>query len=417
MQNKNQNKIWDVIVIGGGSSGMMSAAVASSRSLSVLVFDKNKSLGEKLKITGGGRCNITNNEPDLRKFMSIYGDGAPFLYSPFSIFGVKDTFSYFESRGLPLVVEARNRVFPVSQKAFDVYEVLYKELIKNNVTIKNNCLVKNILLDGNKILSIETNLGIFYAKSFILATGGLSHPETGSTGDGFKFLKNMGHTVIDPTPDVVPIMVSDSWVKDIAGVSLSFMKITFYLNGDKKFSKTGKILFTHFGLSGPLILNSAKNVKSLLSQGIVTAYIDLYPDTNIGDLEKRIIKIFDLNKNKMLKSIIKDVVPDGMNKAFLEIIDFIDLDTKVHSIKKEDRRRIIDLLKALPLSIEDLMGYDRAVVSDGGVSLKEIDTKTMCSKKISNLYITGDLLHINRNSGGYSLQLCWTTGYVAGISV
>lgn len=415
--NNLQNKIWDVIVIGGGASGMMAGAVASSLGKSVLVIDKNKNLGEKLKITGGGRCNITNDEPDIHKMLKVYGEGEPFLYSPFSIFGVKDTFKYFESRGLPLVVQARNRVFPASEKAFDVYNVLFKELNRNKAVIKTNCTAYDFIRKENKIVDINTSQGKFYAKSFILATGGLSHPETGSTGDGFKFLKEIGHTIINPTPDVVPIMVGDSWVKNLAGVSLSFMKITFFLDGKKQFSKTGKILFTHFGLSGPLILNSAKNIKTLLDKGTVMANIDLYPDTNIGDLEKRIIKVFDLNKNKMLKTIIKDIVPDGMSQAFIEIIDFLDLETKVHSVKKEDRRKIVDLLKTLPVYIEDLMGYDRSVVSDGGVSISEIDMKTMRSKKFSNLYITGDLLHLNRNSGGYSLQICWTTGYIAGISV
>lgn len=415
--NKQKNKIWDVLIIGGGASGLMAGAVASAHSLSVLVLDKNKSLGEKLKITGGGRCNITNNEPDIHKMLKVYGEGAPYLYTPFSIFGVKDTFTYFESRGLPLVVEARNRVFPATEKASDVFNILHKELTKNNAEVKLNCTVSDIIHKGNKIISVNTNQGQFSARSFILATGGLSHPETGSTGDGLRFLRDLGHTVVNPSPDIVPIMVGDSWVKNLAGVSLSFMKITFYLDEKKQFSKTGKILFTHFGLSGPLILNSARNIKILLDKGIVTAHIDLYPDTNIGDLEKRIIKVFDLNKNKMLVSIMKEIVPDGMAKAFGEIIDFIDLDTKVHSVKKEDRRKIVDLLKALPVSVEDLMGYDRSVVSDGGVILSEIDTKTMRSKLFGNLYITGDLLHLNRNSGGYSLQICWTTGYVAGISV
>jgi len=416
LKNNQKSKIWDVIVIGGGASGMMAGAVASSFGKSVLIIEKNKNLGEKLKITGGGRCNITNNEPDIHKMLAVYGEGAPFLYTPFSIFGVKDTFKYFESRGLPLVVQARNRVFPASERAYDVYNVLFKEINKNKAVIKTNCTVYDFIRKDNKIIDINTSQGKFYAKAFILATGGMSHPETGSTGDGFKFLKEIGHKIVNPTPDVVPIMVGDSWVKDLAGVSLSFMKITFFLDGKKQFSKTGKILFTHFGLSGPLILNSAKSIKPLLEKGIVMAYIDLYPDTNIGDLEKRIIKVFDLNKNKMLKTVVKDIVPDGMAQAFIQIINFIDLETKVHSIKKEERRKIIDLLKALPLSIEDLMGYDRSVVSDGGVSIGEIDMKTMRSKLYQNLYITGDLLHINRNSGGYSLQICWTTGYIAGIS-
>jgi predicted Rossmann fold flavoprotein len=298
-----------------------------------------------------------------------------------------------------------------------VYNVLYKDLQKNKVEVKSGCIVRKIVKNNDdRIVSISTTQGEFFAKNFILATGGMSHPETGSTGDGFKFLENLGHTVSDPTPDVVPVMVREDWVKSLSGVSLSFMKITFFLEGKKQFSKTGKILFTHFGLSGPLILNSAKSIKALLDKGEVKAYIDMYPDTNIGELEKRIIKVFDLNKNKMLKTILKDIIPDGVSDAFAHILDFIDLETKVHSITKEDRRKIVDLIKAMPMTIEGLMGYERSVVVDGGVSLKEIDMKTMKSKIIDNLYITGDLLHLNRNSGGYSLQICWTTGYIAGKS-
>jgi predicted Rossmann fold flavoprotein len=415
-KNNQKDKIWDVIVIGGGASGMMAGAVASSLGKSVLVIDKNKNLGEKLKITGGGRCNITNNEPDIHKMLAVYGEGAPFLYTPFSIFGVKDTFNYFESRGLPLVIQARNRVFPASERAIDVYNVLFKELNKNKAVIKTNCTIFDFKRKGNEIAHINTSDGMYYAKSFILATGGMSHPETGSTGDGLKFLSELGHSVSESTPDIVPVAIKENWVKKLSGTSLSFMKITFYINGKKEFSKTGKILFTHFGLSGPLILNSAKNINALLDKGEVTALIDMYPDTNIGDLEKKVVKVFDLNKNKILKTIIKEFVPEGIPRAMEELIDFIDLDKKVHSITKEERHKIVELLKAMPLTVTGLMGYDRAVVVDGGVSLSEIDMKTMRSKKFPNLYVTGDLLHLNRNSGGYSLQICWTTGYIAGIS-
>lgn len=412
-----QNKIWDIIIIGGGASGMMAGSVAGQQGKSVLILDKNKSLGEKLKITGGGRCNITNNEPDIHKFLNVYGKGAPFLYSPFSIFGVKDTFNFFESRGLPLVVQARNRVFPATEKAYDVFEVLKKDLDKYHVSIKNNCIVRNIHIKNGLIESVETDNGLFFAKSFILATGGMAHPETGSTGDGFKWLKNLGHEVKNPSPNIVPLAVSDTWVKSLAGVSLSFMKITFFLEGKKQFSKTGKILFTHFGLSGPLILNSSKKVDDLLQQeGKVTAYIDAFPDTNEGKFEASIIKIFDANKNKILRTVFKDIAPEGTAKAIESIDSSIDFDMKVHSITKEDRKKIVRLLKALPVTITNLMGYERSVVADGGVSLKEIDMKTMSSKLFKNLFITGDLLNINRNSGGYSLQICWTTGYIAGMS-
>lgn len=415
-KNNNSNKIWDVVIVGGGASGMMAGVVASSRGLSVLLLDKNKQLGEKLKITGGGRCNITNNEPDIHKLLAVYGEGAPFLYTPFSVFGVKDTFDFFEKRGLPLVVQARNRVFPQTENAIDVFNVLHKDLLKNNVSIKNNCIVKSLSLESGKIKKVETNLGDFYGKSFVLATGGLSHPETGSTGDGYRFLKDLGHTVVEPSPDVVPISVKEDWVKNLAGVSLSFMKISFFLNNKKQFSKTGKILFTHFGLSGPLILNSSKKIKELLSLGEVKALIDIFPDTDIGDLEKRLIKIFDANKNKTLKNTLKEILPEGLSESFYSILNFIDLDIKINNIKKEDRRRIVDIMKAMPLTVDGIMGYDRSVVVDGGVVLKEINMKTMSSKFVENLFVTGDLLHLNRNSGGYSLQICWTTGYIAGIS-
>ena len=415
---ENNNKIWDVIIIGGGASGMMAGSISGANGKNVLILDKNRDLGEKLKITGGGRCNITNSEPDLHKLLKVYGEGAPFLYTPFSIFGVKDTFKYFESRGLPLVIQARNRVFPATEKAIDVYNVLRKDLNKNNVLIKNNCTVKKINKEFDLIKNVETDSGVYFAHSFILATGGMSHPETGSTGDGFKWLKDLGHEVKDSSPNIVPLAVSDEWVKSLAGVSLSFMKITFYLEGKKQFSKTGKILFTHFGLSGPLILNSSKKVDDLLQQeGFVTARIDAYPDTNEGKLEESIIKTFDANKNKIFRTILKDIVPEGMTKSIELMGSGIDFDTKVHSISKETRKKMVKLLKSMPVMITNLMGYERSVVADGGVSLKEIDMKTMTSKLYKNLRITGDLLNISRNSGGYSLQICWTTGYIAGNSI
>ena len=410
----NKNKIWDVIIIGGGASGMMSGIVASRTNKTVLILEKNNRLGEKLKITGGGRCNITNAEFNIHKLLSNYGKSKDFLYTPFSIFGVKETFTFFEALGLPLVVEARKRVFPKTEKAIDVFNVLNRELEKNKVEIETGCQVfKFIKDDMGNLIGVKTKKGDFFAKSFIISTGGTSHPETGSTGDGFKFLKDLGHIVEKPTPSVVPLEASDKWIHASSGVSLSFMKITFFLDGKKQFSKTGKILFTHFGLSGPLILNSASYVGSFLQAGKVDAFIDVYPDTDIGSLEKRIIKVFDENKNKFFKNIIKEISPEGMQKSLEIIFDFI-LENKVHSITKEERKKVVLLLKNLPVHITNLMGYDRAVVVDGGLPLTEIDTRTMKSKLYSNLFVTGDLLNINRKSGGFGLQICWTTGYIAG---
>ena len=408
---------FDVIVVGGGASGMMAAIQASFRGKKVLLLEKNQRLGEKLRISGGGRCNITNEEYDVRVFLSHYKQAEDFLYSPFSQFGIVNTFVFFESLGLPLIVQARNRAFPDTQKAIDVCNALIACLKKNSVTIKTNCDVKKVNHAGGKVISVETPQGLFFAESFILSTGGVSHPETGSTGDGFRWLKNLGHIVKDPTPTIVPLAVEEEWVKSLAGVSLSFMKITFYLEGKRQFSKTGKVLFTHFGLSGPLILNSAGDVSELLQNGIVTATIDAYPDTNLADCDKKVVNLFNSMKNNELKTAFKELVPAGTARGIQAILPEIDFSKKVHSITRDERRKIVNTLKALPITITGLMGNDRAVAADGGVILTEVDTKTMRSKILSNLYLTGDLLHINRPSGGYSLQLCWTTGFVAGNSV
>jgi predicted Rossmann fold flavoprotein len=422
---------YDVIVIGGGPSGMMAAGIAGEKGQRVLLLEKNERLGDKLKATGGGRCNITNAEADKEALLRHYGPAKDFLQSPFAQFGVADTFKFFESCGLPLVVEARQRAFPATQKAEDVFRVLEKFMRAGKVTVKTGAKVVKLIKDNDqKVVGVilaptkGSSGEKVYGSNFIFATGGLSHPELGATGDGFAWLRSLGHTVKESSPDIVPLAVKEKWVKDLSGVSLSFMKITFFLDGVKKFSKKGKILFTHFGLSSPLILNSSREVKYLIQTGgIVTATIDTCPDTDIGSLEKQVIKILDQNKNKVLKNTLPALAPDGLAPALITLLakkpwpGRLDLEKKVHSITKDERRVIVDLLKALPLTITGLMGFDRAVVSDGGVELSEIDLRTMRSRLHPNIYVTGDLLNISRPSGGFSLQLCWTTGYVAGRNV
>jgi predicted Rossmann fold flavoprotein len=415
---KKQVEQYDVVVIGGGASGMMAAGRAAECGKRVLVVEKNAHLGEKLKISGGGRCNITNAEEDTRVLLKHYGDAEQFLYSPFAQFSNADTFNFFDRLGLPLVVQARKRAFPHTEKSLDVFKSLEKYMKEGKVTVKKNSAVSRIVTEGDHITEIIVGDERISAGAYILATGGVSHPETGSTGDGFKWLKDLGHTVANPTPTIVPLAVKEDWVKSLSGTSLSFMKITFFVQSKderkKKFSKTGKVLFTHFGLSGPLILNAAGAVGDLLQEGIVTATIDAYPDTDHKALEQRILSVFENNKNKLVKNVFDDIVPHGMDKVIFSLVPLLDPETKVHSVSKEARKQLVDTLKALPLTITDLMGYDRAVVADGGIPLTEIDMKTMRSTKITNLYITGDLLHITRPSGGFSLQLCWTTGWIAG---
>lgn len=414
----SMSELYDVIVIGGGASGMMAAGRAAEFGKRVLLLEKNKKLGEKLRISGGGRCNITNAEYDERHLLKYYGKSEQFLYSLFMQFGVRDTFVFFESRGLPLIVEAHNRTFPATQKAEDVVRILTEYMEKGGVEVKTHSPVTQIHTKENIITGVSCGKEEYKAKEYIIATGSISHPETGSTGDGFKWLTDLGHTIEEPTPTVVPLSIKDEWVHSLAGVSLEDMKITFFVDDKKSFMLKGKILFTHFGLSSPLILNNAYKVKDLLHTGIVTAKIDAFPAFDQGVLEKRLVVVFDEHKNKELKNIIKEIVPDGIHKGVgILLSEIIDVSTKIHSVTKEQRKSIAQLLKALPLSVEGLMGFDRAVVADGGVPLSEIDMRTMQSKKIHNLLVTGDMLHVNRPSGGFSLQLCWSTGYVAGSTV
>jgi predicted Rossmann fold flavoprotein len=407
--------VTDVIVIGGGPAGMMAALRARERGKKVTLLEKNNRVGEKLSITGGGRCNIANNEPDARSLLSFYGDAKEFLYSPFSQFGLAETVAFFESHGLPLVTEARKRMFPASQSSIDVVKFFRAQLEKASVEVVTNAAVAHFMTNGNRISKVVVADGRSWAsESVILATGGISRPETGSTGEGFAWLTKLGHSVVTPTPNIVPLRASDPWIRPLSGTSLSFMRISFYSEGKRAFFRLGKLLFTHFGLSGPLILNSAKDVQALLEAGPVTAKIDLYPDTEFDALERRVLAALDSNKNKAFKNILPDLVPEGMAETILGLLSLSDPMLKVHSLTKEHRKALIHLLKELPVHIEGLMGMDRAVVSDGGVKLTEVDTKTFRSKIIPNLFLIGDTLHITRPSGGYSLQLCWTSGFVAG---
>lgn len=415
---------YDVIVIGGGASGMMAAGRAAERGRRVLLVEKNKELGKKLSITGGGRCNILNAEPDARTLLAHYGEAAKFLYSPYSQHSMQDSWDFFQSRGLPIVVEARQRAFPECQSAPAVTKVMREYCTSNNVELKLKTKAQELILASEsaipQVVGVRTSQGDFFAERVILATGGSSHAETGASAEGALWLRAYGHTVFEPNPNLVPLVVDEDWVKALSGTTLSFMKITFADRENSKatrFSRTGKILFTHFGVSGPLILNAAHQVKQLLKTGPVYASIDLYPDTEVGTLRNRVLELFKRNPNKTLKNILKEIAPAGMAEAVAAQLTPELANTKVHSVSRDDRHGLVDRLKAMPLTITSTMGLDWAVISDGGVDLAEVDTRTMGSKIVANLYLTGDVLHINRPSGGYSLQLCWTTGWVAGESV
>jgi predicted Rossmann fold flavoprotein len=412
---KQNSSKYDLIVIGGGPSGMMMAGRAADVGARVLLLEKNKILGKKLRITGGRRCNITNAEFNVRTFLENFPESKEFLFSPFSKFSAKDTFAFFEQRGLPLVVEARKRAFPKTQSAASVADVLEKFIKRNGVEIKTGIRVASLGQKDGKIVSVKTSKGEeFFADKFAIATGGLAAPATGSTGDGFNMLKKLGHTIINSNPSIVPLTTDERWVHSLSGTTLSFMTIRFVQEGKTKIKKTGKILFTHFGISGPLILNSAREVKKLLKSGEVTASIDMFPDTEENILDSRVLNLFDKNKNKLIKNVLPGILPSGLAETILALQDINLSEKEVNSITKEDRKKLVKKIKNLTFEITGTLGADKAVISDGGVALEEVDFKNMTSKLYPNLYLLGDILNINRPSGGFSLQLCWTTGWVAG---
>ena len=409
--------VWDVVVIGGGPAGMMAAGRAAERGAKVILIEKNSNLGKKLLITGGGRCNVTNAEPDTRKFLAKFKESDQFLFSVFSVWGVKDTLNFFNSRSMETKVEAELRVFPVTNRSQSVWDVLVQYIKHHHVTVLSQSSVEELVHTDSLITGVRLkNRSIVKARSVILATGGISHPETGSTGDGFGWLSSLGHNITNPVAALVPIAVKEKWVKKVSGLSLSKAKITVLQNHTKQEAVSGKLLFTHMGLSGPAILNLSASVGELLKYGDVVISLDLLPELDYSMLNTKLQEIFKEQDKRKFKNCLSSLVPSSLAPIIVNL-SHIDPEKQCNSVTREERLGLVKLLKHLDLTVDSLLGEDKAVTTSGGVSLNEIDFKTMRSHLFPNLYLVGDLLNINRPSGGYSLQLCWTTGFVAGNSV
>ena len=412
---RKTEKVWDVIVIGGGPAGMIAAGRAAERGRSVILLEKNPMLGKKLLITGGGRCNFTNNNPDTRTMLSHYKGSDQFLFSAFSQFNVKDTLDFFDRRGMATKEEEEGRMFPVSDKAQSVLDVLVHYMKEGGVRVQTNAEVAGISVDAKTKyihvrLSDKTEV---VGRACVVATGGTSHPETGSTGEGFSWLEKLGHTTIDNSYALVPVALTDAWAKKLSGVTLADIKLTVFQGGKKQGMKKGKLLFTHFGISGPTVLNMSKMIGELLEQGDVMLALDLFPKYEHDALKKELQALLIEESNKKIKNTLDALMPSALVPALLALA-WIDGETANHSVKKEERAKLLLLLKAVPLHVKGLLGADKAIVSSGGVVLEEVDFKTMRSRVVPNIYIVGDALNIDRPSGGYSLQICWTTGFVAG---
>lgn len=404
-----------VLVIGGGAAGMMAAYAAGMCGHEVTLLEQNEKLGKKIYITGKGRCNFTNVSP-LEEIMQAVVSNPKFLYSAFYTFSNDAVMDFFENQGMPYKIERGNRAFPVSDHASDVIRALERAMKEQNVRIRLHTQVRELLIEDDKATGVLlTDGGKIMADSLILATGGLSYPTTGSTGDGHTMAKNSGHKIVTPRPALVPLTTKEEYILRMQGLSLK--NVSLKIKDEKRviYDAFGDMLFTHFGVSGPLVL-SASSVLSRHFPREYQAYIDLKPALSEEVLNERLLREFSERPNQHIKAVFQQLLPAKMIPVMIELSQ-ISMDKPVNAITKEERRRLVGLFKAFPFTITGTRGFKEAIITQGGVSVKDIDPATMESKRIKDLYLVGELLDLDALTGGYNLQIAWSTGYLAGISI
>lgn len=415
----------DVIVIGGGPSGMMAAISASQKGKKVLLLEKNSSLGKKLLITGKGRCNVTSSLP-IEEFIKNTPGNGKFLYSSYNSFTNKDIINFLEKQGLKLKEERGNRIFPVTDKAKDVLDCFEKKLKQLNVKILYNQKVIEILtLEENKIkkvMGVKTENNTFYADKVILATGGKSYPLTGSTGDGYELAQKIGHTITKIRPSLVPLSTYNlELLGNLQGLSLKNVKIKFVDRCKNKviYEDFGEMLFTHFGVSGPVILSGSahlvryKNIDNLMQNKKLVLEIDFKPALSEEQLDSRILRDFSAEKNKAFKNSLDKLLPQKLIPVIIKLSE-IDENKQVNSITKEERLALVRLLKCFEVHIKNFRKIEDAIITSGGINIKEINPKTMESKLVSGLFFAGEVIDVDCYTGGFNLQVAYSTGYVAG---
>ena len=403
------------VIIGGGAAGLMAACAAAEKygGRAVTVIEKNRRPGRKLMITGKGRCNVTNN-CDRDTLISNVPANGRFLFSAFSDFGTADTMEFFEKRGVPLKTERGNRVFPVSDKASDIVDALVNAVNKSGVKILT-AEAEEILTENFSVTGVRTRNGeILEADSVILATGGMSYPVTGSTGDGYEMAGMLGHTVTPLKASLVPLNVKQGFCSRLSGLSLKNVTLTVYESGRKKpvFSELGEMLFTHFGISGPLVLSASAHMRKMGSAEYV-AYIDLKPALDEQKLDSRILRDFEEEKNRNFGNSLDKLLPKSIIPVIISLSG-IAPDTKVNQISREQRARLCGVLKALRLDITGFRPIEEAIITGGGISVKEINPSTMESKLVSGLFFAGEIIDADAYTGGFNLQIAFSTGHLAG---
>lgn len=428
------NLMSKVIVIGGGPAGMMAALAASEVGHEVLLLEKNEKLGKKLYITGKGRCNITNSS-DMENLFANVMTNSKFLYSAFYGYDNQMVIDFFESEGLALKNERGNRIFPVSDHSSDVINTLQRALKKAGVEVKLYTEVEKILYEDRAdaeeldkkephqiVKGVQLKSGLVEGKktviadAIIVATGGFSYQATGSTGDGYRFAREAGHTVTEIYPALVPFNAKEEYVREMQGLALKNVTVRIYDAKKKLYEDFGEMLFTHFGVSGPLLLSASAMISPKYTAKELQMEIDLKPALDTEQLDKRILKDFEEAKNKQFKNSIGKLFPTKMIPVILELSE-IDPDKKVNEITKEERASFVKLIKAFPVTLNGLRDFREAIITKGGVKVGEINPSTMESKKVKNLYFCGEVLDLDALTGGYNLQIAWSTGHLAGISI
>ena len=416
MQKNKKEISFDVAVIGGGPSGMIAAGRAAELGAKVVLIEKKEKLGRKLLMTGKGRCNLSHAEFQPREFIKGFGKNGNFLLSTLSIFGVEDTINFFEKQGLKTKTERGKRVFPSTNKAHSVLGVLIKYLRKGSVLILSNTKVVSVKVIDNEIdyIFLDRKRRI-KANKYIICTGGKSYPITGSTGDVLKWVEKLGHSIVSLKPALVPLRTKEGWVKEVQGLGLKNIEISVFQNNQRKEKMFGEALFTHFGIGGPIILKMSRKIGDLLEKGEVELGIDLKPALSFAELDTRIQRDFKKSNRKMFKNSLSGLMP---SKLIPLVVRFsrIDGSRYVSVITKEERHRLVMVIKNIRLRVTSLLELSKAIVTSGGISLKEINSKTMRSKLIKNLFFAGEVIDLDGTTGGYNLQMCWSTGYVAGQS-
>ena len=406
-----------VLVVGGGAAGMMAAYAAGMCGHEVTLLEKNEKLGKKIYITGKGRCNFTN-ACDENDFFKNVVSNPKFLYSALYTFNPDSMIGFIEMHGTETKVERGNRAFPVSDHASDITKALKNGLDEYNVKILLNTEVSNILIENDTAVGVllkdKTKIT---ADHIIICTGGLSYQTTGSTGDGLRWAKKMGLNVTDTRPALVPLNVKEDYIMSMQGLSLKNVNLSIY-NGKKKlYDNFGEMLFTHFGVSGPLVLSASSIIgKTLQAEGKLAAFIELKPALSMEELDARILRDFNDNMNKHLSSVLRGLLPSSMVPVFIDLLQ-IDDNRQINSITKEERGNIVKLLKNFPFTIMSLREFKEAIVTQGGVSVKDIDPSTMKCKNINGLSFAGEVLDLDAFTGGFNLQIAWSTGYLAGLSI